>query len=255
LRSMGELCSHQQAAITAAFDGEPRSIGVTGLNEVFGASGEIVKYVLLPSEHAREVPIVTVLGAAAQIGLRENATLVKPNADVDVVHRADADPKTAIPGEESGILSVELRATSPNDVDRDSGTVFRGGELAHDFGVAEVGRRLRGEMGALGFVGSRIKAEPCGGSEIRLAPVDDIVGSERGETVDSGNRGNGYSGLFVALQVENADIGRAAPNTQNVKAMGCGQDVFNNVIRSRHNGGSIREGRMSKRQAENGAAR
>jgi len=59
----------------------------------------------------------------------------------------------------------------------------------------------------------------------------------------------------MALQVEDANIGGATPNTQNVKAVGRGQYGFHDVLGGRDYGRSFCERGLIKRHAENDAAR
>src|SRR5262249_14118574 len=65
LRQQG---AHEQTAVAPALDGEPIRTCIAAVDEVLGAGGEVIKYVLLARQISGQVPIFTVLPTTTKVG-------------------------------------------------------------------------------------------------------------------------------------------------------------------------------------------
>ena len=77
VRPLRQSGPHEQTAVGPALDGQVVRIGVSLSDEPLGRSEKIVEDILLVAEHARLVPFLAVLAAAAQIGNGHQASLLQ----------------------------------------------------------------------------------------------------------------------------------------------------------------------------------
>ena len=89
--------------------------GVAEREESPGAGVEIVEDVLLAGEAACLVPRLAVLGAAADVGVHPDPSLVEPGADERGEARGGRDPVASIPVEQDRVPTVEPHALLPDD--------------------------------------------------------------------------------------------------------------------------------------------
>jgi hypothetical protein len=110
-------------------------------NQILSAGNEVVEDILFARKVAGRVPLFAVLGAAADIGIDENAALIEPDArELSLEKGLGADAVAAITSQQRGMRAVELRSLEANNVEGNAGAVFRGGEIADDFGIVEIDR-------------------------------------------------------------------------------------------------------------------
>ena len=77
LRMLGKRRAHQQPAVTTADDPQLRRLGILMRDHVSGARREIVEDILLLGQHALPVPVLAILSAAPQIGLRQHHAVLQ----------------------------------------------------------------------------------------------------------------------------------------------------------------------------------
>src|SRR5208282_3821085 len=106
-------------------------------------SDEVVKHILLLFQHAGAMPVFSELGTAAQVGDRVNATVLHPEKHAAAETWRQRDVKTAVAGEQRGILAVLLDSLLADDKHRDFRAVFRGvPDLLHVISGRIDGRRV-----------------------------------------------------------------------------------------------------------------
>ena len=76
--ALREHRAHQQSAVAAALDGEAIARRVAALDQPLRRGQEVVEDVLLLLQHARLVPGLAVLAAAAEVGQRVHPALFQP---------------------------------------------------------------------------------------------------------------------------------------------------------------------------------
>src|SRR5277367_3142900 len=108
---LSQFRAHQQTSIAAALCCQMCGRSVVMIDEILCAGCEVVEDILLVQEFARRMPALAIFRATAQIGLDENAALVKPQP----TKRSQkpwrgANRKPAIAGDQRWFGPVELGA-------------------------------------------------------------------------------------------------------------------------------------------------
>src|SRR5437868_1093086 len=104
-----QASSYKQPTIAPATDRELRSRGVLIRNQPLRRRNEIVKYILLVSLRARQMPLLSILTAAPQIRLRVDTAHFQPNEIWDRKRRRQRNVEPAIGIQQSRILPIQLQ--------------------------------------------------------------------------------------------------------------------------------------------------
>ena len=83
-------------------------VGILLGNQVFGGGDEIVEYILFFLQHAGLMPVFSELGAAAKVGDRKDASVFEPNVASADKARGQANVKTAVSGQQRGVVTIQL---------------------------------------------------------------------------------------------------------------------------------------------------
>ena len=106
---------------------------------MLGAGDEVVEDVLLVGEVSVFVPLLAVVGAAADVGEDEDAALVEPESSGSSGEVwLFADSVAAVSVEKGGCGAVDWCSLAADDGEGYVGSVFGDGELADCFCVVEV---------------------------------------------------------------------------------------------------------------------
>ena len=141
-------CSHEQAAVAAAFDGHELGGGEAFGDEVFGGGDEVVEHVELVHFCAGLVPGVAVFVASAEVGLGVDAAVFEPEDAVGVEAGVERYAESAVAVEVDGVFAVALDAFFVGDEHGYLGAVGRGVEYL--FGDVVGGVEVVDAGGAVG---------------------------------------------------------------------------------------------------------
>src|SRR5207302_10045831 len=84
-----------------------------------------VEHVLFFVQHAGTVPVLAELGAASQVGNREDASMLQPEIAPAGKSGREAHVESAVTGKQRGVLAVELKSFFVKDEHRNLGAVLR----------------------------------------------------------------------------------------------------------------------------------
>jgi hypothetical protein len=116
------------------------AVGVFLRDEIFAGGDEVIKHVLLFLEHAGAMPVFAEFGPAAQVGDCINAPVLHPQIHAAVESRCHRDVKTAVAGQQRGVLAIPLDSLFADDKHRNFRAIFRAvPNLLH-----VIGRRIDG---------------------------------------------------------------------------------------------------------------
>src|SRR5436853_1491390 len=104
-----QASSYKQPTIAPATDRELRSRGVLIRNQPLRRRNEIIKYILLVSLRARQMPLLSILTATPQIRLRVDTAHFQPNEIWDRKRRRQRNVEPAIGIQQSRILPIQLQ--------------------------------------------------------------------------------------------------------------------------------------------------
>jgi len=117
--------AHEQPPVAAAADGQVLRTGVAVGDQPLACRNEIVEHVLLVLEHARPVPILAELAAAAQCGERKDAALLDPRDGARVETRHLGRVEAAVACQQGGMAAVQRDAIAMHDVHRSARAIAR----------------------------------------------------------------------------------------------------------------------------------
>ena len=204
-RMLGHSGAHEKAAVGASTNREVVNRGVFFIDQILGRGEEVVEDVLLVLEHSGLVPFFAVLATSAQIGLGEEAALLKPPRVFRIPARVEIDEEAAITGHQSRSVAVALHAFFGGDEHRNARAVFGFVENLLDLVVVGVERHLRFSED-FGLAGGNVVAINGGRDDERLEAVESFVRILA--SIELGGRAEG--GIFEVsdlVAVESEDIG------------------------------------------------
>src|SRR5262249_25751087 len=105
-------------------DREPLRPRVAVADQVLGGGAEVVEHVLLLVEHARLVPLLTVLAAAAETGRRVDAATLEPRDRLAREVRRRRGAEAAVAEQVDRVVAVELQVLAMHDEHRNPRAVL-----------------------------------------------------------------------------------------------------------------------------------
>src|SRR5581483_11471204 len=101
-----QTCAHEQAAVGPALDRQLVPARVVLADQKLRGGNKIVKDVLLLAEHARLVPFLAVLTAAAKVGNRQNAAFFQKQEACGIERRGKSNVEAPVAIEQRRIVAV-----------------------------------------------------------------------------------------------------------------------------------------------------
>jgi len=172
--------------------------------------GEVVEDILLVCQVALQVPRFAVFSSAAQIGDRDDETLVEQHTTDGTERGGQARAVAAVAGDQRGIRSVALSPFGDQDVDRHLGSVVGNCKFAHNFDVAKSDGRFCFQRSIFGLPVLCMKAVIGRGLDVGRVAEEHVVALQAGQPAAGGQRRLLRSRHALPRQIEDAQFRRAA---------------------------------------------
>ena len=111
--------SYEQASVAATLDGEEVFFGPALFDHVFRCRDEVVEDIDLLCLGARFVPFLAIFAASAEVCLRIDASVLKPEKPVGGESGIEGDVETAVAIQIDGVFAVALQSLLIGDEHRD----------------------------------------------------------------------------------------------------------------------------------------
>ncbi len=204
LRALSQSGAHQQAAVAATTNGEAGPGGEALGHQPVGGGEEVVEAALLVRSHAGLVPVLAVLGPAADAGDGVDAAGVGHRHRHRRPRRAVGDGKAAVAGQQRRRVG---RGPGGGPANEEHGHRRAVGGRVGDL----VDRVVTGTGAAGGGVAPVLQPggrpaqqarRPGEGAEGQERPLLVMVGVEAGQAADARQRHLGFAGAVEAIAVE-----------------------------------------------------